>query len=289
MSPAIILQARIAIEDHKDEVTTVIPLTPRSLSWFDLHSTVCWHCDRPFQLEEHDVCDAESESDTESENSENESEEEDSDENDSDSDESEEEDSDKSSQFMSRPPLPFVLKVNSFEATQPDGSIEELRAYTADGYFCSFRCAKGWGIENGYKSNPSFTNSNALFFKDVVKGGTISQYLSISPAPPRRALRRYGGPLSYEEFDNFTDRRSHITEPTVQILSYPTISMRHQYLEEIRFEDIDNPTATNTIILEQNSDIINRRKRKRMSLIMSPSHLQLNNRMQELQRRSRQP
>lgn len=272
MASAIIFQARIAIEDHKDEVTTVIPLTPRSLSWFDLHSTVCWHCDRPFIHEA--VEEEESDDDSESESSE-------------DSDDCSDI-SIESEDRKQRLPLPFILKVNSFDAPQPDGSIRELRAYTADGYFCSFRCAKGWGLENGYKSNPSITN-NALFFKDVVENGTISQYLNISPAPPRRALTRYGGPLSYEEFDSFTDRYNHTSEPIVNILSYPTISMRHQYLEEIRFEDIDNPTATNTIILEQNNDIINRRKRKRMSLIMSPSHVQLNNRMQELQRRSRQP
>jgi len=305
MMSATILQARIAIEDHKDEVSTVIPLTPRSLSWFDLHSTVCWHCDRSFSSADegernHDETTQQSDDDWHEDDGSNHgdsSEDDDEDENSSDSSSSSSEDEDEDEDACSttdaqtvpqydRPPLPFILKVNTYEATDAEGRICEKRAYTADGYFCSFQCAKAWGLENGFKSNPSITN-NALFYKDVVKGGTISQYLKIRAAPPRRALRKYGGPLSYDEFDHFTTRAIG-EEPVLQLQTYPTISMRHQYLEEIRFEDIDSPNATNTIILEQNSDIINRRKRKRMSLIMSPSHLNLNNRMQQLQRRSRQ-
>ena len=309
MSSAIIFQARIAIEDHKDEVTTVIPLTPRSLSWFDLHSTVCWHCDRRFDAMEEEtqkMADEPSSDDDSEGEGEDESEDEDEDE-DNDNDDADDSSIDSSSSSSgddgeddddhpdtdpqpplrySRPPLPFILKVNTYEAADASGVVREMRAYTADGYFCSFQCAKAWGLENGFKSNPSITN-NALFYKDVVKDGTISQYLKIRAAPPRRALRKYGGPLSYDEFDHFTSRIT-FEEPIIQLQTYPTISMRHQYLEEIRFENIDSPHATNTIILEQNNDIINRRKRKRMSLIMSPSHLNLNNRMQELQRRSRQ-
>ena len=294
---SIIFQARIAVEDHKDEVTTIIPLTPRSLNWYDLKSTVCWHCERhlarniqpdtmmqsSFDEDESDGCDSSEESST-SDGSDDESEDEsvmssdgsDSDDDGDDGPPSQEHSSDVD--FV----VPYIQKINAIEVAHPESrQIFESRAYIADGYFCSFRCAKGWAIEKGLKAQ----TENALFFKDVT-GEPISEYMKISPAPPRRALQRYGGPLSYNEFDHFTDRNTHNAIRSIRILNYPTISMRHQYLEEIRYEDIDQPNATSTIILEQNSDIVKRRKRKRMNLIMSPSHLDLNNRMLQLQRRS---
>lgn len=321
LRPTVTFQARIAVTDHQDEVTTVVPLTPTSQNWFDVDSKVCWHCERPFyrgdessqsdkrveddddEVEDDDDADGDEEEDgisiredvrehetLSSDDSETETEA-GSDESEADGEENEDEEDD-DNEFDADGdmilPIPYVTKVNTVKMADPmTGQMLQQRNYIGDGYFCSFRCARAWSAENRDISGAATSNStaNAMLFADMT-GLSSTEYHKISAAPPKRALKRYGGPFDYNQFDAFTDRSNRSNVKSLKILRYPSISMRHHYLEEIRLEDIDKPDATKTIILEPNPETMERRSRKRRRHVLSPSHLQLNNKMLELQRKS---
>ena len=309
LRPTVTFQARIAVTDHQDEVTTVVPLTPTSQNWFDVDSKVCWHCERPFYRgDESSQSDKRVEDDDDEVEDDEEEEEEDaredetlssddseteteagSDESEADGQENEDEDDneiDADGDMIL--PIPYVTKVNTVKMADPvTGQILQQRNYIGDGYFCSFRCARAWSAENRDTSGGTTSNStaNAMLFADMT-GLSSTEYHKISAAPPKRALNRYGGPFDYDQFDAFTDRSNRSNVKSLKILRYPSISMRHHYLEEIRLEDIDKPDATKTIILEPNPETMERRSRKRRRHVLSPSHLQLNNKMMELQRKS---
>ena len=69
---------------------------------------------------------------------------------------------------------------------------EVLQIY--DGYFCSFHCARSYGIENRLPNEPL-----QLLFKRYFPEKTSSSSI-ISPAPDRRLLEKFGGSLTEDEY-----------------------------------------------------------------------------------------
>lgn len=72
---------------------------------------------------------------------------------------------------------------------------DRTKKFTTLGHFCSFECAKAWGIDNGGSRWGEMLEFLALYRKH-----SAGKYVPTSPAPKRQALKMFGGPLSIEEF-----------------------------------------------------------------------------------------
>lgn len=72
---------------------------------------------------------------------------------------------------------------------------DRTKKFTTVGHFCSFPCAKAWGLDNGGSRWGEMLEFLALYRKH-----SAGKYVPTPMAPKRQTLRMFGGPLSIEEF-----------------------------------------------------------------------------------------
>lgn len=72
---------------------------------------------------------------------------------------------------------------------------DRTKKFTTIGHFCSFECAKAWGMDNGGSRWGEILEYLALYRRH-----SAGKYVPTSPAPKRQTLKIFGGPLSIEEF-----------------------------------------------------------------------------------------
>lgn len=72
---------------------------------------------------------------------------------------------------------------------------DRTRKFTTIGHFCSFECAKAWGMDNGGSRWGEMLEFLALYRKHA-----MGKYTPTALAPKRQTLKMFGGPLTIEEF-----------------------------------------------------------------------------------------
>jgi len=72
---------------------------------------------------------------------------------------------------------------------------DRTRKFTTVGHFCSFECAKAWGMDNGGSRWGEMLEFLALYRKHA-----MGKYTPTTVAPKRQTLKIFGGPLTIEEF-----------------------------------------------------------------------------------------
>jgi hypothetical protein len=72
---------------------------------------------------------------------------------------------------------------------------DRTKKFTTKGHFCSFECAKAWGMDNGGSRWGEILEFLALFRKH-----SAGKYVPTPVAPKRQTLKIFGGPLTIEEF-----------------------------------------------------------------------------------------
>lgn len=72
---------------------------------------------------------------------------------------------------------------------------DRTKKFTTMGHFCSFECAKAYGMDNGGARWGEILEILSLYRKHV-----CGKYVPTSPAPKRQTLKIFGGPLTIEEF-----------------------------------------------------------------------------------------
>jgi hypothetical protein len=72
---------------------------------------------------------------------------------------------------------------------------DRTKKFTTKGHFCSFECAKAWGMDNGGSHWGEILEFLALFRKH-----SAGKYVPTPVAPKRQTLQIFGGPLTIEEF-----------------------------------------------------------------------------------------
>ena len=73
---------------------------------------------------------------------------------------------------------------------------ERLNQFHTTGYFCSWSCMKSFNLDHYPFHKIPVTSQNITLLRKR-SGGKIE---SVTPAPSRYALKKFGGPLSIEEF-----------------------------------------------------------------------------------------
>lgn len=139
----------------------------------------------------------------------------------------------------------------------PQSYDERTGEYTVSGIFCSFGCAKRYILER-CKSNTTIL----LMYLSQMAREIFSFYDPIKPAPPQSSLDLFGGPLSLEEFHEFTISQNF---PTVELHEPPFVS--HVMLYNTGYEkssSIDNnkmsktamaASAASAVLVEDNSKL----------------------------------
>lgn len=84
---------------------------------------------------------------------------------------------------------------------------ERTKKFTTMGHFCSFECAKAYGMDNGGSRWGEMLEFLALYRKHA-----LGKYVPLWPAPKRQTLQMFGGPLTIEEF-----RKSASNAPWVHV------------------------------------------------------------------------
>ena len=72
---------------------------------------------------------------------------------------------------------------------------DRTKKFTTVGHFCSFECAKAWGMDNGGSRWGEMLEFLALYRKHA-----MGKYTPTTCAPKRQTLKMFGGPLTIEEF-----------------------------------------------------------------------------------------
>ncbi len=72
---------------------------------------------------------------------------------------------------------------------------DRTKKFTTMGHFCSFECAKAYGMDNGGSRWGEMCEFLALYRKH-----SAGKYVPTPIAPKRQTLKMFGGPLSIEEF-----------------------------------------------------------------------------------------
>ena len=72
---------------------------------------------------------------------------------------------------------------------------DRTKKFTTKGHFCSFECAKAYGMDTGGSRWGEILENLALFRKQA-----SGKYVSTPVAPKRQTLQIFGGPLTIEEF-----------------------------------------------------------------------------------------
>jgi hypothetical protein len=75
---------------------------------------------------------------------------------------------------------------------------EKRRFFTTRGNFCSWQCAKAYGIN----MNTARAGEMQMFLS-LMRMQTFGKYVPLWPAPKREALAIFGGTLSIEEFRSY--------------------------------------------------------------------------------------
>lgn len=77
----------------------------------------------------------------------------------------------------------------------PTNYDHQREKFTVIGCFCSFACAKAWQQEN-----VAFNNGTTVMYLSILAAKLYNYNRPIEAAPPRYFLRRFGGPLTIDEF-----------------------------------------------------------------------------------------
>jgi hypothetical protein len=72
---------------------------------------------------------------------------------------------------------------------------DRTKKFTTIGHFCSFECAKAYGMDNGGSRWGEMLEFLALYRKHA-----MGKYTPTTVAPKRQTLKMFGGPLTIEEF-----------------------------------------------------------------------------------------
>lgn len=72
---------------------------------------------------------------------------------------------------------------------------DRTKKFKTIGHFCSFECAKAYGMDTGRARWGEILELLALYRKH-----TAGKYVPTAPAPKRCTLKMFGGPLTIEEF-----------------------------------------------------------------------------------------
>lgn len=72
---------------------------------------------------------------------------------------------------------------------------DRTKKFTSIGHFCSFECAKAYGIDSGGARWGEILENLSLMRKHA-----YGKYTPLWPAPKRQTLKIFGGPLSIDEF-----------------------------------------------------------------------------------------
>lgn len=72
---------------------------------------------------------------------------------------------------------------------------DRTKKFTTIGHFCSFECAKAYGMDTGGARWGEMLEFLALYKKHI-----MGKYTPTTIAPKRQALKIFGGPLTIEEF-----------------------------------------------------------------------------------------
>jgi hypothetical protein len=72
---------------------------------------------------------------------------------------------------------------------------DRTKKFTTIGHFCSFECAKAYGMDNGGSRWGEMLEFLALYRKHA-----MGKYTPTTIAPKRQTLQMFGGPLTIEEF-----------------------------------------------------------------------------------------
>lgn len=119
---------------------------------------------------------------------------------------------------------------------------DRTRKFTTVGHFCSFECAKAWGMDNGGSRWGEMLEFLALYRKHA-----MGKYVPTSVAPKRQTLKMFGGPLTIEEF------RKNINVPWVH--KPGDIHMAHTFTPK------SAATAAPTEDQEEPSDLVLKRNK----------------------------
>lgn len=83
---------------------------------------------------------------------------------------------------------------------------DRTKKFTTVGHFCSFECAKSYGVDTGGSRWGEILEYLSLYRKH-----SAGKYVPTKPAPKRQTLKMFGGPLTIEEF------RKNINPPWVHV------------------------------------------------------------------------
>ena len=128
--------------------------------------------------------------------------------------------------------------------------IEKSNKFRTKGVFCSFPCMVAYSKEQHHENRDLI---QFLFFKLT---GLKTFNVNLQPAPPRCALKMFGGVLDIEQF-----RKSVENQKIYQMIEYPMVVSR-DYVQEVDLQKVKS--VNNTVFNNNDFSRINKLSEKQI-------------------------